>query len=234
MKLKAFTVVSKSGDYSRNVWTLSDDSNRPQKLCIFLDAELYIDRINAPEIIRRLRQDEAISPVTCIFVSHLNSEQRHYDYVCNSDYATFIAEDVFDWVVENIGDVNEEGNVICGLSLSGLASTHIALNYPNRFSFALSQSPSYWWNNEWLKDQLSILNHASGKYWISVGDQETESDVSHPPTNMAQATSQVDAAARFVNALKAQTNDVHFNLFDGGHDIEAWKAELSSALRWLI
>jgi hypothetical protein len=82
--------------------------------------------------------------------------------------------------------------------------------------------------------QLPSLDCASGKYWISVGNQETESGVSHPPSNMIQAVSQVDAAIRFVDALKVQGSDVHFNLFDGGHEMEAWEKELSTALIWLL
>ena len=234
MNIEEHVVQSSSGEYSRHVWLLNDDNEKNQKLCIFLDAEYYLNHLQAPSVIEELRRQDIIPPVTSIFVSNLDAEARHYDYTCNGHYSVFIAHDILRWAKARVAGVNLSDNLICGLSLSGLASAFLALTYPRVFSRALCQSGSFWWNHEWLANNTGLDVDSQSRFWISVGDQENDTDISHPPTGLYQEISQLAANSRMANTLKEAGFSINYNLFSGGHAIGPWQAELSSALKWLL
>lgn len=234
MKLEEHIVKSSSGEYSRKVWLLNGAKGATQKLCLFLDAEYYLNKMDAVPMLIDLQASGAIPLATCLFVSHVNGEARHADYTCNPSYARFIAEDIVHWAKERNEGISEYDNLICGLSLSGLESAYLTLTCPELFPYALCQSGSFWWNKEWLLGQAKSLSNKRSRLWISVGDQERESGVSHQPTGMRQEVSQVDATENIVEELKLLGYGVSYHLFSGGHDTVPWKEELPSALKWLI
>src|SRR3712207_2162258 len=90
--------------------------------------------------------NERIPPMSFVFVPSNGPQSRHEDFVCNDRYARFVAEDVVKWARNGLSSIRSEGNIVCGLSLSGLASAHAVMRYPHVFSSALSQSGSFWWN----------------------------------------------------------------------------------------
>ena len=234
MKLEEHTLQSSSSSYVRQAWLLNDDKETNQKLCVFLDAEYYLHHLKAPEIIEGLRRQDVLPPVACVFVSHLNAEARHHDYTCNDQYSSFIATDLTQWAKERVSGIDLSESLIAGLSLSGLASAYLAFSYPRLFSRALCQSGSFWWNREWLVKNKGLRLDPRSRFWISVGDRETEADVSHPPTGLYQETSQLAASARMSKRLREAGIAVSDNPFSGGHEIEPWRKELPSALTWLM
>lgn len=216
MRMEEQIVSSASGEYTRRVWRLEGAKDEP--LCVFLDAEFYLDRMDVAAIL------PGLTSATCLFVSHVDGATRHPDYTCNPRYAEFIVNDVlgaFD---------GKDGHLICGLSLSGLAAAHMALIYPEIFPRAICQSGSFWWNDEWL---TANIPPTQGKFWISVGDQETEAGISHPPTGLRQDVSQIDGARRVAEALREQGADVKFQPYSGGHDFTGWLKELPQAMMWI-
>src|SRR5262245_18068574 len=118
----------------------------------------------------------------CLFVSNASHNARHEDYAWNPHYGRFIAEDARAWAAQRGANISEQKNVICGLSLGGLAAAHIAMDHPKVFSRALCQSGSFWW----LMDHPAPLRQTRGRFWLSVGSEETERGVSHPPTGLFQ------------------------------------------------
>ncbi len=68
---------------------------------------------------------------------------------------------------------------------------------------------------------------------MSVGTQEVQTNVSHPPTPLVQKASQLDSVRRLSSALRANGHDIHSNEYNGGHDCACWAAELPQALAWL-
>ena len=234
MNIEEHVVQSSSGKYSRHVWLLNDDNEKDQKLCVFLDAEYYLNHLQAPRVIEDLRRQGILPAVTCIFVSCLDAEARHYDYTCNDQYSDFIAHDILRWAKARVTGVSLSDNLICGLSLSGLASAYLALTYPLVFSRALCQSGSFWWNQEWLANSRGLDAASQSRFWISVGDQEDDMDISHPPTGLYQEVSQLAASTRMADTLKDAGISINYNLFSGRHEIGPWQAELPSALKWLL
>lgn len=210
---------------TRKIWVEQEEAST--RCCIFLDAELYIERVRAPEIVH-----EHALPVTCVYLSYGEAVDRHTDFACNEGFATFIAEDLTLWIDNFTGRRNEF--VLCGLSLSGLAAVHAANRFPKVFSRILCQSPSAWWNDEWLAKQIEARDLCQLKCWLSVGDLERDENVTHAPTGMVQGTSQYASCERLAQAIALARATVHENRYAGGHDPACWAAELPSALQWLF
>lgn len=216
--------IVSSEDYSRKVWIF--DNSGSDRLAIFLDAEFYLDRMNILPILESL-------PISAAFVSYVDGACRHSDFTCNPNYGQFISENVTNYVQNKLPNVSDHGHLICGLSLSGLAAAHLWLTNPSLFSGVLCQSGSFWWSQEWLTFQLSSLE-PRGKAWVSVGDKELDKGVSHPPTDLRQDESQVVACENFARELQRVGSAVHFQTFNGGHDLACWRSELPTALQWLL
>ena len=171
--------------------------------------------------------------MSCLFVSHLDSAARHHDYTCNDRYAEFVAVNLVQWLKERSGITAESGHLLAGVSLSGLQAAYTALSHPGIFSSVLCHSGSFWWEREWLTDNLSRFPSSTAKYWLSAGTKEDAKDIHHPPTGLHQEVDQISGVEHFAEALRKRGNEVHYHLYEDGHRIEPWKAELPDALRWL-
>ncbi len=167
MQLQEDKVESSSGEYARKVWLApgvnDDDMTGPRKLCLFLDAEYYLDKMALLPTLFALQADGIVPRLACLFVSNVDSAARHADYTCNPRFTEFIAKDVVNWAREQCSEITPNGHIICGLSLSGLASAYLSLTHPELFPYALCQSGSFWWNNEWLRGQTSAFPASAGK-----------------------------------------------------------------------
>jgi len=227
MELQKHTV---GGDYSRDVWLLPGPQDQPHRLCVFLDGEHYIRDLQAVPILEELLDCGAIPPATCVFVSHVSSAARHEDYVWNNRYADFIANDLVRWAKEQVPSIQADDHFIGGLSLSGLAAAHIALRHPDLFSRVLCQSGSFWW----LADHALDLPTTQARFWLSVGDEETATEISHPPSGLYQRISQIEGVKLAAQRLEALGATIKLNVYPGGHAAAPWKAELGPALRWLF
>lgn len=218
------------GEYVRDVWIFPGPQDNPHPLCLFLDAEHYIRDLQAVPILEELMENGSIPRATFVFVSHVDGASRHDDYVCNDRYSEFIERDVVGWAREQVPNIQEDGNLIGGLSLSGLAAAHIALRRPDLFSYALCQSGSFWW----LADHPIEFPAIRSRFWLSVGDEETATEVAHPPSGIFQRVSQIEGVKLAVQLLESAGAKVNLNVYSGGHAAAPWRAELGSALRWLF
>jgi enterochelin esterase family protein len=233
VSVEEHVVTSASTEYSRKVWYAESGPN-PEVLCIFLDGEYYVNKMDALASLAGLTIRNQAPPMACLFVSHVDGTARHQDYTCNSRYAEFLAKDLISWLRMRSGISSVGGHLLGGTSLSGLQAAYTSLHYPDVFRLVLCHSGSFWWNQEWLTSTLHNLPRNAAKYWISVGDKETDSGISHPPTGMRQEVDQISAARRFADAVRKRGNPVHYYLNRGGHDISPWKEELPQAMQWLM
>lgn len=234
MSPSEYIVESASGAISKRVWLLDPPSGDPDHIAVFLDGEFYVNRMNGPSIIHDLQCRGDIPRIACAFVSHVDGAARHRDLTCSSDYADFVAGELMQWMHQRHPTVSAADHFVGGASLSGLAAAFIALSYPQVFTRCLCHSGSFWWNDEWLTAQLQYMPNSQTRFWLSVGDQETATGVSHPPSGLRQEGSQIAACTRFAEALAARRNPVHHRIYSGGHDFGPWKDELPDALRWLF
>ena len=226
-------IRSTEREYARSAWLVAGPPT-PHRLCVLLDGEIYRDGVDALPVLATLMESGRIPPMTVVLVSHAGAAARHADYVCDPQFARFVAEDVVDRARERVPSLSADRHVICGLSLSGLAAAHIALLHPTRFSAALCQSGSFWWEPVAFARLAAEHPPVGTRFWLSVGDEETDSGVSHPPTGLFQAISQIDGVERAVAVLEEHGGDVRFHRYRGGHSVEHWQAELDDAVTWLL
>lgn len=203
-------------------------------LCVLLDGEYYRDSVQALPIIAGLIEREVIPPLTLVFVSHGGAAARHSDYVGDPAFARFIAEDVVSHVRARVPSLSAERHLVCGLSLSGLAAAHLALSYPARFPAALCQSGSFWYEPDAFARLARQRPPMRSRFWLSVGDEETATNVTHPPSGLVQDISQIAGVERARAVLEETGADVHYHHYRGGHAFAPWQAELGDALSWLL
>ena len=126
---------------------------------------------------------------------------------------------------------------LAGSSFGGLASSYIALQYPDRFGKVLSQSGSYWWSFPakhpqfdgsdkpgWLRrrfaERTTTTTTTKTQFYLSAGTFEGAPN--------AQGVLEQNRLQRDV--LRAQGYSVAYQEFMGGHDHLAWRATLPDAL----
>lgn len=163
-------------------------------------------------------------------MSFQDSASRHEDYLCNADYARFIAEDVVAWAKQRDPRIAGTDPMLCGVSLSGLAAAYTVAQHPGSFSAALCQSGSFWW----LADHAMSFPATRARYWLSVGTEEIETGVRHPPTGLFQRVSQIEGVESAAQSLASRGGTVHYNPYSGGHAFSCWRDELAPALGWLV
>jgi enterochelin esterase-like enzyme len=66
----------------RKAWSLAPPAGRPTAAILFLDAELYLQRVGAAAVVRRLLERRAIPPAVAVFLSAGGAAARHEDFVC--------------------------------------------------------------------------------------------------------------------------------------------------------
>lgn len=225
-------VASTSKPPGRRLW-IDRRTAAPARLLVFLDAELYLERVQAVEVVRQLEENGVIPPVASVFVSNNGADSRHADYVCDRDYARFLTDELLPFIFGRHPQMPSDQVVLVGLSLSGLAAAHAAI-VTGRFRAAVCQSPSFWWEQERFAATLPRPGNPAAAFWVSVGDLETESGVSHPPSGIFQGTNQRDSCDRGSAALRAAGYVVSHRVYHGGHDPACWREDLALALPWAV
>ncbi|TWT46976.1 Enterochelin esterase [Thalassoglobus neptunius] len=218
----------------RVVWEFVPPLTSPSTAVIFLDGEIYLQSVNAVESVRQLQLDSNLPDFAAFFVSNHGQTARSEDFVCNPEYAAFLTQDLIPDILQRHESIDPQQLILVGLSLSGLAALHTSLLYPDWFQATVCQSPSMWWKNEAFLERITPATNRHGKYWISVGDQETQEDVDHSSANLHQMSSQLDSCRRTADKLTEFGYRVHFEIFSGGHDGPSWSEDLLRALPWAL
>jgi len=227
MKLIKRSIPSPTLGRARTVWVEPGGAvSRP--LCIFLDGELYLKMAGAKRVVAKVRKEGLLTDRRCVFVSYGTGAERQADFVCNPRYSRFLVKELIPAIM-GTPKVPEGGHLLVGLSLSGLAAVFAAVRFPRVFPRTISQSPSAWWNREWLRRHAGRRLLPGSRFWISVGSEETDTDVEHAPT-LHQETSQLDSSRRLAGALREKECKVRFSIFAGGHEMKCWEKELPEAI----
>jgi len=226
------TVTSSSPSLTRTVWTSPPAARPTRTALVFLDGELYLERVLAEDVVRRLEESLAIPAVASVFVSNHGAAARHQDFVCSPAYAEFVATHLVDFVRCEHPGVSQF--VLVGLSLSGLMAAYVATRYPDTFPTAICQSPSLWWDRGRFGADLPPASRPGQRLWICVGNQETATGVTHAPSGLLQEISQVAGCESATAALRAKGYTVQYREYDGGHDPDCWRDDLALALPWAL
>lgn len=223
-------ISSDSLSLPRKAWV--HHAKQARTCLLFLDGELFTDRVKTPEVIAAAQASGSLPALSCVYLPNLGAADRHEVYTCNNRFASFVALELPRWIEHELGRF--ERLFLCGLSLSALQSIFTALGHPGVFEGVLAQSPSAWWQDERLASSLDTLPSSRGRFWLSVGTREVEENASHPPTPLIQKTSQLTSVRRLAERMTEAGHIMHLNKYDGGHDPACWGAELPRALQWLF
>jgi enterochelin esterase-like enzyme/GNAT superfamily N-acetyltransferase len=234
IKLEEHTISGPVTGYTRLVRLQRGPVDQPHRLCLILDGELYWRDMDAVPILKALSDRDGMPSMTFAFVGHVSGAARHEDYTCNERYGRFIGEEVMAWLKKEVPMLQNGSHVIVGLSLSGLMATYVTLQYPYHFDCCLSQSGSHWWKHEWFAHMARQHAPARARFWLSVGDRETEVHVKHPPTGLLQEISQIAGVEKAAQVLHEIGGTVHYHQYHGGHSTQSWREELGEALGWLL
>lgn len=207
-------------------------STRPH-LIVFLDAELYRDRVGAVSVIEELEARSELAPAWYVFISMESVETRWRECPCHPPFAGFINEELVPWLEASYPAIKtSDERVLVGLSYTGLAAAFVALQSPGRFGKVVAQSGSFWSNDCWLVSQFEKrASRLPTDFYLDVGRRETAENVRHRE-DVLQVMSQIDAVRKFRATLVAKGHEVKYVEFDGGHDFAAWRQTLPDALRW--
>lgn len=204
-------------------------------LTIFLDGELYRERVNAPSIIEELVSRSKIADSWIVFVSMHSEEARWKECPCYPPFAKFIAKELLPWLAVKHPEIHGTSQrTLVGLSYTGLAAAFTAKEFPGVFQKVISQSGSFWSNDCWLVNQVaSMKERLPTDFYLDVGTSETQENVQHRE-DVLQVVSQIDGVRRFRDVLLKHGNEVRYVEFDGGHDFQSWKQTLPAALEWAL
>lgn len=232
--MRETTIESEYLQKPRRIWI--DDppgGQSPEALLILLDGEYYVERVGAPEIIAELIAAGEIPLLRVVYVSHIddtNGKERWTDTFCNESFADCVVKEIMPHVSP---DRTFDQKFVGGLSLTGLAAAHVAFRHPDQVDGVLSQSPSVWWNDNWLIHQFSQQPVKSVRFRIVAGTEETAENVTHPP-RLFQQTSNLESAQMLRDVLIEQEADVSYEEYEGGHSFECWKQDLPKSLVALL
>lgn len=203
-----------------------------ESLTIFLDAEIYRDRVGAVSVIDTLVDEIADS--WFVFVSMQSVEARWIECPCHPPFAKFIVEELLPWLeARHPGMKTVRQRALVGLSYTGLAASFVAGEFPGVFQRVISQSGSYWWNDCWLTEQSKARAPVPTQFYLDVGNQEVHENVRHRE-DVLQVVSQIEGVQRFRDALLQTGHSVTYSHFEGDHDGQSWNKALPAALRWAL
>jgi enterochelin esterase-like enzyme len=207
------------------------DQAQAYPLVIFFDGRSYLHDTPAPQLLDALISERAIVPLVAVFVHNDEPNQRATELPCNPRFAQFVARELLPFVRERYSVSSD--TALAGQSFGGLASSFIALTYPELFGKVLSQSGSYWWSFQagspeydgvdrggWLRRRFAERPAASTQFYMSAGSFE----------GAREGNGLLEENRLHRDALRALGYAVVYQEFAGGHDHLAWRANLPDGL----
>lgn len=194
----------------------------PASWTLFLfDGLIWQDKYHTANVLDSLIANHQLPPINIVFIDSLDSKRRSKELTPNKDIADFMVLELLPWVSRNGIAINNGKTIVAGASYGGLASSWVALRYPNIFSNVLSLSGSYWWAPEgekagWLIRQYQQSPYNPIRFWIQAGLFETQGVDGGIWRNSQE----------FEQVLRNKNYNATFHPWSSGHDYAAWTEAL--------
>jgi predicted alpha/beta superfamily hydrolase len=89
------------------------------------------------------------------------------------DYARMLVEELKPLIDERFRTLPDAPSTgIAGSSLGGLVSLHVALTRPDVFGRVAAMSPSVWWGNRAILDEIDAYDGPTLRLWTDIGGRE--------------------------------------------------------------
>jgi enterochelin esterase-like enzyme len=207
----------------------ADDPAAP--ILILYDSFLWGVRAPAWEIVHNLSAAGRIPSMHVILIDQLDPQSAAANY---TDQSAFIAFELLPFLRREIGLVSTaEDIVLAGASRRGLSAAITALEHPSEIGNVLSLSGSFYWAPtgeapEWLARDLAPTPPASARFLLAAGTMEYVANSTNQGHVMLATNANMSAALQSAG-YRAETM-----IFEGGHDIAAWRAALAEGLITLL
>lgn len=215
-------------DCNRRIWVYTPYKYREIKegckLLILSDGFEYLS-ISATTVLDNLINDKKIPPIVCIFIE--STKNRYEELTCSDKYSDFIVKELMPWIYENYNvSKSPRDTIIGGVSLGGLAATYMAYKNPSIFGNVLSQSGSYWYDDQWLTNKFKESERLPIKFYLNAGVLE-DNPYDTEPIMMEVINNMRDV-------LIKKGYEISYETFPSGHDYLSWAETLGTGLIELI
>lgn len=210
---------------TRRIWVYTpsvyDEKSTPYSLLVLTDGFDYLNYLSTDVVLDNLIHEKKIPPTVCILVD--SNKNRYEELTCNESFMKFITEEVMPWGYENYNITKEsERTIIGGLSLGGLTASYIALKRWDIFGKVLSQSGSYWYEEQWLTKEFEKEKKLPIRFYLNAGLLE-DAPYDDEPVMMEVINNMRDV-------LLSKGYDVKYENFQSGHDYLCWGETLATGL----
>lgn len=216
---------------ARDIWIYTPFGYKtegdPYPLLLIFDGQAYVSNlIPTPAILDKLISEKLIPPTVAVFVSSIDQACRNRELPCYTPFIEFLVQELLPLIHKhyNVTDKPEK-TIVAGSSYGGLAAVYAGLQHPEIFGNILSQSGAFWWNsdgdpnNSWIIRQFDAAPRLPLRFYLDVGDRETNPAVEGPEVfpSMASVNRNMHAV------LQSKGYPVYYAEFKGGHEYECWK-----------
>jgi len=197
----------------------------------------------ADETAARLIREGTIPPLIMIGIFNTNDRMNEYTTHKDADrerggrgepYARFLVEELKPFIDRTYRTRPEpEHTALAGSSLGGLISLEIALRHPETFGKVAALSPSLWWSNEQILQDVKTHHDAVKRLrvWIDMGTREG----GKPDEPSPEIPRLRRLKSEFQGAGLTADRDLHIKEIEGGQHREAdWAARFPRVLTFLF
>ncbi|OAD85960.1 esterase [Comamonas thiooxydans] len=210
--------------YKPQGWQQADAAQR--SLLVLFDAQAYLRQVPTPAIIDNLMADGLLPATAVVLVANGAGDARSRELPPNPVFADFMGKQLMPWLKAQGIAAGAERTVIAGSSYGGLASSYVALRYPQWFGNVLSLSGSYWWAPKgeppnWLARQYEQAPQLPIRFYFDAGLYEG--------ARGGQAGIR-ETSQELGDVLRAKGNKVVQRVHSTGHDYVHWQGSLACGL----
>lgn len=210
--------------YKPQGWQQADAAGR--SLLVLFDAQAYLRQVPTPAIIDNLMADGLLPATAVVLVANGQGDARSRELPPNPVFADFMGKQLMPWLKTQGIAAGPERTVIAGSSYGGLASSYVALRYPQWFGNVLSLSGSYWWAPKgeppnWLARQYEQAPQLPIRFYFDAGLYEG--------ARGGQAGIR-ETSQELGDVLRAKGNKVVQRVHSTGHDYVHWQGSLACGL----
>lgn len=220
----------------RDVWCYATASNADSHeacndlpLVILLDGQYWASNMPIFAPLDALTNKGQLPPAVYVLIDSVSPEQRGQELPCNALFWQAVQQELLPMVqaLHPVTD-NPEKTIVAGQSFGGLAAMYAGLHRPQRFGAVISQSGSFWWQDD---HSYNHEQHETG--WLT--QQVQQGVVCGQPLNIFQEIgcyedSMLQGNRILRDALMNAGHQVFYQEFRGGHDWICWRDGLLQGL----
>jgi predicted alpha/beta superfamily hydrolase len=180
-----------------------------------------------------------------LIVGIYNTPERMEEYTPTKDskgrggkgpeYAQFIVKELKPFIDSTFKTLkNKQNTAVMGSSLGGLISLYIGWKYSNIFGMTGAVSPSIWWNNRNLLNEIKKSSFDTNcKIWMCMGTKEGNETTSSGIKTSLQNTRDMAVILKEKGFISGK-NFAYFEAKNEGHNENAWKKRLHIPLKFFF